>query len=51
MINFKENLTAYIAARIQTAASLKSLAADVSERFGLSRNKAYQLVLEHKAAE
>ncbi len=43
------DVSAYIAARIATAASLKSLAADISERFGFSRNKAYQLVLKHKA--
>lgn len=43
------DVSAYIAARIQTAASLRSLAQDVADRFALSRNRAYQMVLAQRS--
>ena len=41
----------YIDERLSEAASLKSLALEVAERFSVSRNHAYQLVLSHRNKE
>ncbi len=45
------DISAFLDAAIKSKTSLREQAAEISRLFGLSRNKAYQMVLEHRAGK